>query len=252
MWHAKHNVTNVRAFAEMALIMTPTLASRRLRRDSRKRSWKRSVVFGNKFNNKIHVLCAVYSSQFNWLWFGLMCVCACVRACASQYGHFPISHITLCTGKSVESRIFARIGIVYRCGQLCMYSVYKAVQLKSKLHHVVTWSAAARPSRRLCYSPTVFFHHYRLTAHSFLQEKIRGLFHKYFFFFLLFFLNYASLKLHNFKFFKLVCYVTLRYVTFVVACSCFNPAEMFKMEIWTNVGRNAGSVWCLGLLLRDE
>jgi len=38
----------------------------------------------------------------------------------------------------------------------------------------------------------------------------------------------------------------------IVACSCFNPAEMVKLEIGTNVGRDAGSIWCLGLLARDE
>jgi hypothetical protein len=35
--------------------------------------------------------------------------------------------------------------------------LYKAVQLKSRLEHTGTWSAAAHRPRRLCYRPAVFF-----------------------------------------------------------------------------------------------
>jgi len=94
---------------------------------------------------------------------------------------------------------YTEIGIGYTYGDQCMYAVCKAVQLKSKLHHVVTCSAAARPSRSLCYRPTVFFRHFRLTTLSFRKGKMLASFQKYFIFILLF-QNYASLKLHNFKF----------------------------------------------------
>jgi hypothetical protein len=36
-------------------------------------------------------------------------------------------------------------------------SIYKGVQLKSKLKHTGTWSEAAWPLRLLCYRPAVFF-----------------------------------------------------------------------------------------------
>jgi hypothetical protein len=35
----------------------------------------------------------------------------------------------------------------------------KGVQFKSKVQPTGTWSVAARPPRRLCYRPPVFFHH---------------------------------------------------------------------------------------------
>jgi hypothetical protein len=75
--------------------------------------------------------------------------------------------------------------------------IYKAVQLKSKLHYTGTWSAAAWPPRRLCYRPAALFCHLRLTALLFSQGKIRCAFNKccYLNFFIL--LNGISLKLRK-------------------------------------------------------
>ena len=49
--------------------------------------------------------------------------------------------------------------------------VYKGVQQKSLVRHTGTRSTTARPPRRLCYRPAVFFHHTHLTAPSFPQGK---------------------------------------------------------------------------------
>jgi len=56
--------------------------------------------------------------------------------------------------------------------------IFKAAQLKYKLHHTVTLSATAWPSWRLCYRPSVFYRHLRLTALPFPQGKIRCAFQK--------------------------------------------------------------------------
>ena len=55
---------------------------------------------------------------------------------------------------------------------------YKGVQIKSKLLHTETWSAAVRPPHRLRYGPGVFFFHRRLMALSFEQGKTLCLFPK--------------------------------------------------------------------------
>jgi hypothetical protein len=60
--------------------------------------------------------------------------------------------------------------------------IYNGVQLKSKLQHTGTWSAAAWPPHRLCYRLAVFFGHLRLTALLFLQSKIRRRFHNCYYF----------------------------------------------------------------------
>jgi hypothetical protein len=64
------------------------------------------------------------------------------------------------------------------CGQVyvyvCIYvRVYKDVQLKTKLQHIGTWTAAALPPRRLCYRPAIFFLHLCLIALWFPQVEIR-------------------------------------------------------------------------------
>ena len=56
--------------------------------------------------------------------------------------------------------------------------IFKAVQLKYKLQHTGTLSAAAWPSRRLCFCPSIFFRHLRPTALPFPQGKIRCAFQK--------------------------------------------------------------------------
>jgi len=46
---------------------------------------------------------------------------------------------------------------------ICNYYI-KGIPTEIKLRHTGTWSAAARPSRRLCHRPAVFFRHLRLMA----------------------------------------------------------------------------------------
>jgi hypothetical protein len=60
---------------------------------------------------------------------------------------------------------------------------YNAIQLKSTLQHTGTQPSAARPPRRLCYHPAVFFCHLRLIALSFPQGKIRRNFKQNYFIF---------------------------------------------------------------------
>jgi len=70
--------------------------------------------------------------------------------------------------------------------------VYKGVQLKSKLKHAGTWSAAAHPPRRLCYRPTVFVRHFRSDCAFFPARKNLARFSIFLFTFCL---NRLSLRL---------------------------------------------------------
>jgi len=59
---------------------------------------------------------------------------------------------------------YATLNWVCVQGTFSCVCLYKAVQLKSRLEHNGTWSAAAQPSRRLCYRPAVFFRYLCLTV----------------------------------------------------------------------------------------
>jgi hypothetical protein len=80
--------------------------------------------------------------------------------------------------------------------------VDKIVQLKSKIQHIGTWSAAALPLRRLCYLPALFFRLLRLIALSFQQGKNSQRFKKIVFFFFTFLklltLEFAYLEISQF------------------------------------------------------
>jgi len=127
------------------------------------------LVFDNsKFNYENHVVCTVYILHFNYLCFKVFVFIA-VQKLPVIARYFMYRNI--CSKSN-----FAQIGIGYTYGHPYMYAVHKTVQLKSKLHHAVAWSAATRSSRSLCYRPAIFFRHFRLAALSFIQGKTLGSF----------------------------------------------------------------------------
>jgi len=65
------------------------------------------------------------------------------------------------------------------CIQLHNICIYKPGQLKSRLQHTGTWSAASGPGLGAkCFRLSLFFHHLRLTALSLPQGKIGALVNK--------------------------------------------------------------------------
>ena len=80
----------------------------------------------------------------------------------------------------------------------------QSLQMKSRLHHNETWTAAAWTRRSQCYRPAIFFRHLRLITLSFPSEKQIGKRFKIYNFFsisLRYFFNCVSPKM---------CYVMLR------------------------------------------
>ena len=109
-------------------------------------------------------------------------------------GKLSVLQTRLDLGNSYVPELWAQVGTEY------MYTVndlsmYKGVQLKSKLQHVGTWSAAAWPPCP-CYRPTVFLRQFQLLRFQFRKKKTtRASFSKILLLQFPPFLDCASLKL---------------------------------------------------------
>jgi len=75
--------------------------------------------------------------------------------------------------------------------------IYKGIESNSRLQHAWTWSALARPHRRLCFLPGEFFRHVRPIALSCSQVKFQLAFLKMFWFYCTS-LKFRKLKLPGF------------------------------------------------------
>ena len=79
--------------------------------------------------------------------------------------------------RSGTSRNFAKSRTDYSLYVVNYVRILGGLLLKSTIKHSGTRSIATWQTRRLCYCPAVFFHHLRLIALSFAQEKIWRTFH---------------------------------------------------------------------------